>query len=384
MSSQLNVKDLGGVSPQVHLLDMSDMGTNLTKFDSPLDLKAEDGFRMKYAVPKIAPEKIIDHNGMKFVEANDLIGKSGGRIEEWKLSFNISESRKRNWPGIKPAEFLSRRKTGNPNDEAMCAIVGSGPSISQHSQLRELRKLQKAGVKVHAINRCHDFLITKGIIPWSASLLDPIPHVATYIKPRAGVRYEIGSQCDGTVFDVFEKPGIDHYIWHARTIERLDNTVFSPQELSVAVPSRTSTNGMRSIMLKYMQGFRHFHLFGFDSSYEDYFDDAGELQIKLGADGKGKLHGHAKPEALHDVRKARVVEKSAAGETLYERDYYTNSAMLCQANEFSGFISDVAGGIREGFMDTIYIYVHGDGLLPDMACSRNYRLHFDRKRNRNV
>lgn len=340
--------------------------------DTPLQLAETDGYRMTGQSPDQDLSSALDYNGEKYITARQLVGPSHGRLQDWAMLERIESARERKFPYIKINEFR----------EGTVAICGSGPSIGKIENLKRLRHLQKRGAKVHAINRCHDFLCSKGIVPDSASLLDPIPHVATYIKPRKGVDYFIGFQCHPQTFDVFDKPNINHFIWYARTSKLIDSQL-TPQELMYAVPSRTSTNGLRSVMLNYMRGFRTFHLFGFDSSYETHVDAEGREQITLSADGKGKLHAHAKPETVHDVRSTKVLEQDPSGtKTIYEKDYFCNSAMLSQADEFTTLIDDIVGGIHTGFMDSIHLYVHGDGLIPDIASSARYPFHFDRTRIR--
>lgn len=338
-----------------------------------LNLTNEDGFRITSSRAEPLPEeKLVDFSGQKYTTARDLVGASGGRILDWKLLEHLQSARERNWPMVKVREHVG----------GTVAVCGSGPSMGNHEILRELRTVQRKGGKVHAINRCHDFLLTKGIKPDSASLLDPIPHVADYIKPRKDVEYFIGFQCHPDTFDVFDKADIQKYIWYCRTSALIDSQL-TPQELAYAVPSRTSTNGLRSVMLGYMRGFREFHFFGFDSCYETYVNDKGVQQIALSPDGKGKLHAHAKPETVHDVKSTKIVQQSADGNrVVYEKDYFTNSAMLAQADEFTILVDDLRQGIIGGFMDDISIIVHGDGLIPDIACSPRYPLHFNRKRIR--
>lgn len=344
----------------------------IISMESPLGLKEKDGYRVTLAAPEIDHSKHVEVNGHVYVTAHDLVGKAAGRLLDWKLLENLESARARDWPFIKINQF----KNG------AVVICGSGPSIGKMENLRRIRQLQKRGAKVHAINRCHDFLCSKGIIPDSASLLDPIPHVAGYIKPRKGVDYFIGFQCHPDTFDVFETSNIDHFIWYCRTSKILDAQL-TPRELAYAVPSRTSTNGLRSIMLNYMRGMRTFHLFGFDSSYETELDASGVEQIKLSDDGKGRLHAHAKPETIHDVKTTKVLEQDSSGErAIYQKDYFTNSAMLSQADEFTSLIDDIRDGVRGGFMDDVFFYVHGDGLIPDIASSGRYPFHFDRTRIR--
>lgn len=369
---------------------------------SPIKLSEEDGYRILGTAGDRPPPKAIDgHAG--FVGLRDMFGKGGGRIQDWKLIEHIESAKARGWPMLKDHEF--RTKGG-----AEVAICGGGPSLAKPETLRELRRLQKRGVQIHAVNRTHDWLFTKGIRVDSAALLDPIPHVAKYITPRKGVRYYISSQCHPDTLDVFEN--YDKRLWHARA-SGAEEAVLTKEELDGAVASRTSSVGLRSAVLKYREGFRHIHLFGFDSSYDtdtihdlfrkyappEVLKPTGEpLDEELGMDGKARtaygwqaigalleakvegkhdvsLHAYLKPETVHDMRQFKLV--AADGQRAV---FYSNSAMACQAEEFQFLIKDIAAGIKCGVMEQVFMYVHGTGMLPCIAGF--YGLHAKKGFNR--
>ena len=283
----------------------------------------------------------------------DVIPYTKGRLEVWKLLEHVRSAKARNWPGIKPSEFLGQS----------VAICGGGPSLSSLDELKALRALQKKGTKVLAINRTHDFLLTKGIVPWAGILLDPVPAVASYITPRRGIRYYIGSQCHPTTFDNFDKPDVQKYIWHAASVPELQDEL-TPREKVLCVPANGSTCGLRSILKSYVEGFREIHLFGFDSCMEQNAD--GSLKIK---DGKPNLHAYPKPEAILDVKQMIIPYPDG------EKTYYGNTMMLSQADEFQEFLMARDQGLKSGMLEPHALIVHGSGLIPDIA--RFYGLHSD-------
>lgn len=349
-----------------------------------------------------------------YATLRDMLGRTQGRAADWRLIEHISSAKERNWPGVKPNEF--------PNGEI--AICGGGASLNKPENLRALRKLQKKGVKVLAVNRTHDYLLSKHIPVWAGVLLDAIPHVKNYMTPRKCVRYYIASQCHPDTHETFNRPELTKYTWHARA-SGAEVEVLTPEELNNAIASRTSTVGLRSVILAYRMGFRKIHMFGFDSSYDtdmvhaamrrtsppELFNADGTLKdeefepdtenrngfrpkpgqmkqttayfltavgnlMKAVTEGQESisLHAYLKPETVHDMRKVSLVIPERGPTT-----FYTNSAMAAQADEFKDLVMDISKAIRDGFMDVVFMYVHGDGLIPTIASF--FGLHVKKARN---
>jgi len=322
-----------------------------------------NGFRIKETFDPITTSAVVFSTVPAFIQIGpaapqfrplrDAIPYTKGRLEAWKLVEHVRSAKARNWPGIKPSEFLGQS----------IAICGGGPSLASLDQLKELRAFQKKGTKVLAINRTHDFLLTKGVVPWAGILLDPVPAVASYITPRRGIRYYVGSQCHPTTFDNFDKPDVQKYIWHAASVPEMDAEL-TPREMVLRVPANGSTCGLRSILKSYIEGFREIHLFGFDSCMEQNAD--GTLKIN---DGKPNLHAYPKPEAILDVKEMLVPMDDG------DRTYYGNTMMFSQADEFQQFLLARDQGLQNGMLEPHTITVHGSGLIPDIA--RFYGLHSD-------
>lgn len=321
-----------------------------------------DGFRIK-EVPTL--EEFSTIAGMNFSvpvmpsgprPLREVIPYTKGRLETWKLIDHVRKAKARNWPGIKANEFR----------DGSIAICGGGPSLASLDQLKELRALVKKGTKVLAINRTHDWLLTKGIVPWAGILLDPVPNVASYITPRRGIRYYIGSQCHPDTFDNFDKPDIQKYIWHAASIPELEQEL-TAEEKRLCVPANGSTCGLRSILKAYIEGFRDIHLFGFDSCMEQNPDRT----LKV-TDGKPNLHAYHKPEAILDVKEMIIPYPDG------EKTYYGNTMMLSQADEFQEFMLLRDKGLENGMLQPHSIWVHGSGLIPDIA--RFYGRHSDQQK----
>jgi|GEM_PF-6533781 len=229
-------------------------------------------------------------------------------------------------------------------------ICGGGPSLADVAQIKAIRALAKKGGRVWAVNKTHDFMLGKGIVPWAACLLDPMPWVAGYIaKPRRGVLYAVASQCHADVFASLK--GFAPHVWHAG-IDAEDGRGYPldvlrqnyPGQDWLVVPGPT-TVGLRSIFVGYALGFRCFHLFGMDSSMHG-----------------GRLHAYAKARPP-DACEGWVSLRTKDG----EQKFYTNSHMARQALDFEETMERIAGLVRDKAMEPIRVIVHGAGLLPELA-----------------
>lgn len=305
-----------------------------------IDLSFDDRFNLTNTLD-------LQPNGTQWLDASTLVSNEG-RALPFHVVNNTKKAVARNWPTYTHNEFAGET----------LILCGHAPSIGKPEQLREIRRLVKKGGRVMAANRCHDFLLGKGVDVWAGVLLDPIPHVANYIKPRKGVRYYVGSQCDPGVFDVFDKPGIQKFVYHALAHqEQLD--VIPPEQHGMVLPKYGNTVILRALWLGLAMGFRHFHFFGVDSCYE--------------TEQSKELHASPKPEAIHDKKRVKIPFP------LCEQIYYSNGAMIAQAQVFEAMIRMIASDIFVGRLPEFTIHVHGDGMLPDIASA--YGLHARAERN---
>lgn len=288
----------------------------------------------------------------------EVIPFTEGRAAGWKLKEHVLSAKVRNLRGITPFEFLGQE----------VAVCGGGPSLLEC--IPELRALIKRGGKIIAVNRTHDFLLNlpkshgvPWIKPWAGILLEPLPRAAEYQTPTSGVRYYLGSQCAPETFDKFNRS--ERYIWHAASKPELLECL-TTEEKRLVVPPVGSTCGLRAVMLAYMLGFRTIHMFGFDSCYrsEDMMNGV------YGPSGSPSLHAYEKPETIHDVKEL-VVKGFDDG----DRTYWGNGNMLAQADEFNRFVAFRDDHIKRGAIDPHHLFVHGSGLIPDMA--RSYGLHIE-------
>lgn len=246
-------------------------------------------------------------------------------------------------------------------------ICGGGPSLLDN--LGTLRKLyNRRGHKIICTNKTHDFLVKRNFKPYAVVLLDPMPHVATYVKlatPKTKVL--IAGQCHEDTFSALAHA--DCYLWHADASEA--ETIF-PQEVvpghllkteyskrSWRVLAGGNTGGLRSIFVAQFLGFRGLHLFGFDSSMRDR-----------------KLYAYDK-SAPNDAHEGPATMRING----HEATFYTNEHMARQAELFIGILQHIEEWNTKGFWNPIdFPIVHGDGMLPCLAAG--YGLHADPEMNR--
>jgi hypothetical protein len=219
--------------------------------------------------------------------------------------------------GLKPVHRCA------PHDLVM-VIAGGGPSLQD-----TYTKLRKPGPKtrVNAVNGSHDWLIDKGIVPYSCALMDPAPHLADRIAPHRDVMYFVSSTCDRSVFDRLS--GYHVRLWHASGQVPDEQQILSRHFPDWLMIGGGSTVSLRSILLFYALGFRSFRLHGFDSCSR-----------------RGKRHAYAQDDGV------------TPGEILF-RGYHTTPAWLVQVTDFFGMLDRMS----KPDTDPITIKMYGDGLL---------------------
>lgn len=241
-------------------------------------------------------------------------------VENEKIHANIRHCISLGLTTVSPSE---------DHDDHVCIVAG-GPSLED--SLDEIREMRGFGHKVWSLNNTHDWLIERGIVPDASVMLDARPENAAFLKnARNDVQYYIASQCHKDVFSAL----------HGRKVITFHNATEGAQEVLEPITDGNlyllgggTTVGMKAIVLARFMGYRHFHLYGFDSSYRE---------------GRG----HAYPQHLND--NDRVLDVSCDG-----RDFKCAPWMITQANDFI----ELAGMLTE--QDCI-LTVAGDGLIPHIA-----------------
>src|SRR3990167_422577 len=122
----------------------------------------------------------MQHNEPNGRPLEFVVPPTKGRIDDETLTANVKSACARNWPEY--PWMTHQRETW--------IICGGGPSIGGLDELKTIRQLASRGkARVIALNRTHDFLLSKEIKPWAGILLDPSPPVKDYMTPTRGVKY---------------------------------------------------------------------------------------------------------------------------------------------------------------------------------------------------
>lgn len=206
-------------------------------------------------------------------------------------------------------------------------IVGGGPSLRNH--IDEIRERQKHGQIIFATNNTYNYLVENGVIPDAHVMVDAREENKEFVRPISDSIHYYCSQCHPAVF---EKAKDKHVVlWHS-----MDEGIqqYIGHDTGDPLIGGGSTVGMKAIALAYTLGYRQFHLYGLDSSYEN-----GE--------------NHAYPQPLND--KDKILE-------LYmnDRKYFAAPWMCVQVENFKEVAKEL---VNSGSVIT----VHGTGLLPDVA-----------------
>lgn len=244
--------------------------------------------------------------------ANTFHSKVVGNTSEGELIANIRHS---------ITLGLDRLKAVEPH-AGHAVIVGGGPSLKD--ELEGLRERYINGQKVFSTNGTYKFLTDNDIIPHAHIMLDARPEMANMV---GGENRYYASQCHPKVFELSP----DAILWHHFAT---DITSILPKDAkNEPLVGGGSSVGLKAISIAHILGFRHMHLYGFDSSYRD---DAH----------------HAYGQPLNDDEKILDIVMNGVS-------YRAAPWMCTQVEEFKEMLPHL-------LTDTI-LTVHGEGLLPDTA-----------------
>lgn len=241
------------------------------------------------------------------------------------------------------------------SESGVLCICGGGPSLKdQIKTIKGLKKKRKA--KILSVNKVHDYLRGKAIIPDYHAVLDPMDWVAGYVKKpmakkpkKTTTKYLIASQVHPDTIAALKHT--DAYLWHCQSdyIEPEWLKQQYPNDSWVCCPNYSSTVAMRSIEVGATLGFTEMHLFGVDSSFGEEGEYSPFPKERYG-DGHVQVHFDGKT-------------------------FETNNDMARQANEFVEMVRLYDQSILDRIKQPFVIIVHGTGLVP--AIARKLGMHAD-------
>lgn len=228
-------------------------------------------------------------------------------------------------------------------------LASAGPSLIEN--IEDIRKLQDEGAKVVCVKHSHNLLIENGIIPWGCVILDPRPFdgVSTHgivrkdllNKPHPDIKYFIASMTNIEVTKHLVDKGATVIGWHAFTTALMEMDELKDTQLITG----GTCSAMRSIGITHTLGFREFHIFGMDCSYDGIPEDLDERDMY----GKKKW---LKIGILNEKTKTEDI-------------FYTTGELLALAQDFESLLK------RDDQVD-MDLYVYGRGVVPSIFKSSNY------------
>ena len=212
-----------------------------------------------------------------------------------------------------------------PAHERHAVLIGGGPSLNE--SVEAIRHHKQQGHTLFSINNSSTWLKERNINFDAHVMLHARAEHIAFIPTDENILHYYASTCHPASF---VKAGGQIIVWHPVMlgIAALVKTDSRPKLLLEG-----STAGLSAIRLAYALGYRHLHLYGFDSCVG------------------GNHHAYAQPE--HD--KDRIFEVAFG-----EQNFNAAAWMIAQAKEFIGLADEM---IKNDCMISIY----GDGLLPLMA-----------------
>lgn len=203
-------------------------------------------------------------------------------------------------------------------------IVGGGPSLKD--DLKEIRERQNRGQVIFSTNGTLKYLLENGIAPDCHVMIDAREENAEFVFNGPLCYY--ASQCHPSVFAKTDK---DVVLFHSFFSDDIFNVI--GHDTGDPMIGGGCTVSLHSIALAWTLGYRNFHLYGMDSSYE--------------------THNHAYAQSLNDNDK--IIEV-----VMNDKKYQTAPWMATQVEHFKALAKELVEG-------GCVVTVHGYGLLPDCA-----------------
>lgn len=206
-------------------------------------------------------------------------------------------------------------------------IIGGGPSMN--GLVEEISTRKDMAQDIIALNNSWKWLEKRNIKADCQIMLDARPENADFVPPSGnGMTRLYATQCDHRVINLVKKENT--LLWNSY-IPGIEDSFNDKNMFWVGFGT---TVGIRAIFLLYTMGYRDFHLYGYDSSYENE-------------------EGHAYEQKLNHGEKVLDV-------VCYGRKFRAAPWMISQAENFLEAMEWI---MSNGCTVTI----HGDGLLPHMA-----------------
>lgn len=233
--------------------------------------------------------------------------------------------------------FVGRERRAEP-----LIIVGGAPSML--GRIPDIRKRRATtGARVWALNNAWRPLVEAKIKPDAIVIMDARPDNVAFVQDGPDCEYLIASMAHPSLFDALEGRRVT--VWHADQTGYAELEVLSQyQGRAWCIVPGGGTVGLRAMMLGPLAGHRDLHIYGMDSSYHGAQHHAYEQKLN-------------DADPVYEMRHTNLPGK-----------YRCAGWMARQADEFVRFRARlVEMGVR--------IWVHGEGLIPDLSRFLNRSEH---------
>lgn len=224
------------------------------------------------------------------------------------------------------ARKVSRWIKSEQAHDRIVLLCGSGPSIREDVEI--IRRMQREGAEVWALNNCANFLDKHGILPDAQVIMDAQEETFRAIGPAK--RHLFASQVHPSLFEAVPRAEL----WHSThgDVKVDEQEGFPSYEGEYCLIGSAVSVGNTAMVLAFALGYRDIHLFGYDSSNQG-------------------VDSHALHQPWNDGEPMTIVEFGG-------KRYISSLTMSLQAAAFHDRAKVLE---REGCK----ISVHGYGLLPD-------------------
>ncbi len=219
----------------------------------------------------------------------------------------------------RPGQWLKQL----PEHSGVAVMCGSGPSLAEG--IERIERHRANGDTIFAMNGSAKFLADQGVMADVQLMIDPRPQTAQLVGPA--YQHWFASQVHPDCFAMAP----DAMVWHLQ-IEGIDDLLPDYEDDFTLVGGAASV-GNSGAIVAFAMGYRTLHFYGYDSSHRGH-------------------QSHAFRQPMNDGEPCAKV-------TFNHKDYMTSLTMKLQAERFME-----TGKLLEG--EGCKIFVHGDGLLPDM------------------
>jgi Protein of unknown function DUF115 len=206
---------------------------------------------------------------------------------------------------IANSERIKQRVEERAAHERIATLCCYGPSLKDTWPLVAMDKL-RPDHDVFSVSGAHDFLLGKNVIPFGHLDCDPRARKGQLLKkPNHEVKYWLASCVHPSYVNRLE--GYDVSIWHAmNTSKTLIWDHVGDDEWFVI---GGGCIGLRALSVLYINGYRKFHIHGFDCSFQDGAEHAGDHNGVLNNKMTVQFNGQTFETSAGLISYARQFEK---------------------------------------------------------------------------